>query len=154
MNIFHWIVGGGHLLWEMHLPGIPYRTMLLLLILWGDLRGQFVQCFNEKLFHLAYLALLRYFVCLFARLLYYYINTLRMFCYFCIFKFYSIKLFISLFVLFTYCFNCFFVLYTLFGWLSCMYLCAAASSWLLISGVACLCRMLSSLCLFHEVHIC
>ena len=42
MNVFHWNVGAGHLLWELHLPGIPYHTMLLLLKLWEVSRRQFV----------------------------------------------------------------------------------------------------------------
>ena len=37
----------GHLLWELHLPGIPYQMMLLLLKLWGVLRGpSVVPCMN------------------------------------------------------------------------------------------------------------
>ena len=31
---FSWNVGGGHLFWELHLPGIPYQTILLILKLW------------------------------------------------------------------------------------------------------------------------
>ena len=41
MIFFQRIVGGGHLLGELYLPGIPYETMLLLLKLWGVLRGPF-----------------------------------------------------------------------------------------------------------------
>ena len=62
----------GHLLWELHLPGIPYQTMLLLLKLWGvastrnslpddvvalETFGSFNRafrcCLNEKLFRFA-----------------------------------------------------------------------------------------------------
>ena len=38
VNFFHWIVGGGHLLWELHLLGIPYQ-MMLGWIIWGEKEG-------------------------------------------------------------------------------------------------------------------
>ena len=50
MNVFHWIVGGDHLLWELHLPGIPYLMRLLLLKLWEVLRKPFVVTWMKKCF--------------------------------------------------------------------------------------------------------
>ena len=47
---FQWIVGGGHLFWELQLPGIPYQTILMLLKFWGFFRGPFVVAWTKNCF--------------------------------------------------------------------------------------------------------
>ena len=133
MECFQWIAGGGQLLWELHLPGITYQTILLLLKHLGVLSGHSLllewkiasfrsACFVKIFCLINYSFTLLFFCWIIALRVFCYF----VFCYFCLFKFkfYSIKLFRRLFVFFTYCFIYFFVLYIIFGWFYFMCPCA------------------------------
>ena len=92
MTIFHWIVGGGNLLWEFvsfTRNFLPVDVVALKIL--GSFKRAIRCCLHEKLFHIVQLVLLLYFVWLIL-----FVCPAFFFYYFCLYKFifFSIKLFI------------------------------------------------------------
>ena len=102
------------MLWNLHLPGISYQTMMLLLKLWGVLGGPFVVAWMKIIsFHLACFVKIFCLIIYSLNLLFFcLVIALRVLCYFCLLKFkiFPIKLLTRIFVLFTCCSIFFFVL--------------------------------------------